>query len=89
MQLKQFRWKTVPSARTNAPCMGFPHAEHILWELMLDDSSRGWTSTHDDATLVAAVDEAVTLVLLADEKEDSEVTLSRRPERSECPDDEP
>lgn len=26
--LKQLRWKTVPSARTNAPCIEFPQAEH-------------------------------------------------------------
>ena len=28
--MKQLRWKTVPSARTNAPCIGFPQAEHVL-----------------------------------------------------------
>lgn len=31
MHLKQFRWKTVPNARTNGPCIGFPQDEHDLW----------------------------------------------------------
>jgi len=30
MHLKQFKWKTAPSARTKGPCMAFPHAEHVL-----------------------------------------------------------
>lgn len=29
MHLKQFKWKTVPSARTNWPCIAFPQAEHV------------------------------------------------------------
>lgn len=29
MHLKQLRWKTVPNARTNAPCITFPQAEHV------------------------------------------------------------
>ena len=30
MHLKHWRWKTVPRARTNAPCMGSPQEEHNL-----------------------------------------------------------
>jgi hypothetical protein len=29
MHLKQPKWKTVPSALTNAPCIGKPQAEHV------------------------------------------------------------
>lgn len=29
MHLKQFKWKTVPNARTNGPCITLPHDEHV------------------------------------------------------------
>jgi hypothetical protein len=43
MHLKQFKWKTVPKARTKAPCIDFPQAAHVdpvtvvdeVWVLVL------------------------------------------------------
>lgn len=30
MHLKQFKWNTVPKARTKGPCITFPHEEQAL-----------------------------------------------------------
>jgi hypothetical protein len=91
MHLKQFRWKTVPSARTNAPCIGFPHDEQVLYTERYEkrvDFERCMVKegnlAYADAKLVEVTD-ANGLGGEPDLLDESEVSLRRRPEASELP----
>ena len=87
MHLKQLRWNTVPSARTNGPCNCFPQAEQ---ELEINEI-RFRIFTESTYVEVRDVDVVETVVgggfgfEYDDEAEELEATLERLLNPSECP----